>query len=142
MYHDKKIHIKIKKENTKTKQPRKPHPEDSDVMPSTKLLCHPRHCKILLPGKQLKHLLETSFFPHALGAEVGVAAGTIPVPRDGFGIEGHHDPKVLAHPVQDEARDPEVIPHLNPFAWSHLELPLQGGGVRGSVGWRQAPPTP
>lgn len=113
--------------------------------PEQQLLCHPKHrllsC-LLLPSKQLKHLLETSFFPHALGAEVGVAASTIPVPRDGLWIEGHHDPKVLTHPVQDEACDPEVIPHLNPFAWSHLELPLQRGGVMGSVGWRQAPPTP
>lgn len=97
--------------------------------------------KILLPSKQPKHLLETSFFPHALGAEVGVAASTVPVPRDGFGIEGHHDPEVLAHPVQDEARDPEVIAHLNALAWSHLELPLQGGGSGAQRGGdRHLPP--
>lgn len=76
-----------------------------------------------------KDLLETSIFPHVLGAEVGVTASTVPVPRDGFGIEGHNDTKVFAHPVEDETCYPEVIPHLNPFAWSHLELPLQEGGV-------------
>lgn len=80
-----------------------------------------------------KNLLETSVFPHALGAEVGVTASTVPVPRDGFGIEGHNDTKVFAHPVEDEACNPEVISHLNAFAWSHLELPLQGGGVTGSA---------
>lgn len=115
----------------------------SHQAPEQQLPCHPKRCKILWqPSKQPKHLLETSFFPHALGAEVGVAASTVPVARDGFGIEGHHNPEVLAHPVQDEARDPEVIPHLNPFTRSNLELPLQVGGVMGSVGWGQAPPTP
>lgn len=76
----------------------------------------------LLDG--LLDVLETSIFPHVLGAEVGVTASTVPVPRDGFGIEGHNDTKVFAHPVEDETCYPEVIPHLNPFARSHLELPL------------------
>lgn len=66
-----------------------------------------------------------------------MTASTVPVPRDGLGIEGHNDTEVFAHPVEDEACDPEVITHLNPFAWSHLELPLQGGGVTGSVVQRQ-----
>lgn len=84
------------------------------------------------------NLLETSVFPHVLGTEVGVTASTVPVPRDGFGIEGHNDTEVFTHPMEDEACNPEVIPHLNPFAWSHLELPLQGGGVTGSVVQRQS----
>lgn len=91
-----------------------------------------------------KNLLETSVFSHVLGAEVGVTASPVPVPRDGFGIEGHDDTEVLTHPMEDEACNPEVIPHLDPFAWPHLELPLQEGRVvlsgAGTFMVRQFPP--
>lgn len=69
-------------------------------------------------------LLEPAFFPHLLGAEVGVTPGAIPVPRDGFGVERGDHAKVFTHSVQDETSHPQVISHLDALAWPHLEFPL------------------
>lgn len=41
--------------------------------------------------------LESSFLPHVLGAEVGVAPGSVPVSRDGLGVEGRDQAEVFAH---------------------------------------------
>ena len=68
--------------------------------------------------------LQSSLLPHLLGADVGVAARAVPVARHGFGVQGGEQPEVLAHAVQDEARHPQVVPHVYALTRAHLELPL------------------
>lgn len=70
--------------------------------------------------------LQTPLFPHLLGAVVGVTPGAVPVTSHRFGVQSSHNPKVLADAVEDEPSHPEVIPHLDAFAWAHLEFPLEG----------------
>ena len=70
-------------------------------------------------------LLQTALVPHLIGTEVGVAASAVPVPGDGFGVEGHDHAKVLADAVQDEAGHPEVVAHVDALRRTHLELPLR-----------------
>lgn len=68
---------------------------------------------------------QAAFFPHLLGAEVCVAASTVPVPGDGFGVKRGDDAKVFTHAVQEEARHPQVVAHADPLTRANLELPLQ-----------------
>lgn len=72
-----------------------------------------------------KSLLQSTIFPHLFCAEVGVAAGTIPVPWDRFGVKGGHHSKVLTDSVKNEASHPQVITHVDTFTRSNLELPLE-----------------
>jgi hypothetical protein len=74
----------------------------------------------------VRSLLQTALGPHVIGAEVGVAARAVPVPGDGFGVEGHDHAKVLADAMQDEAGRPQVVAHVDALCRTHLELPLQG----------------
>lgn len=76
--------------------------------------------------------LQSSVLPHLLGADVGVAAGAVPVALHGFGIQGGHHPKVLTHAVQQEAGHPQVVAHLDAFAGADLELPLKKQQQRGT----------
>ena len=81
-------------------------------------------------------LRQTALAPHLVGAEVGVAAGAVPVASDGLGVEGHDDAKVLADAVQDEARHPQVVAHVDALCGTHLELPLRrnrGDSVKGAT---------
>lgn len=72
-----------------------------------------------------RHSLQTILLTHGLGAEVGVAARTIPVPRNGLRIKGCYHSKVFTYTVQDEAGHPEMISHVDSFAGSYLEFPLE-----------------
>lgn len=85
--------------------------------------------------------LETPFSPHLLRAVVGVTPSAIPVASHWFGIQRSHNAKVLADTVEDEPSHPEVIPHLNAFAWAHLEFPLEeASGRAGEDGQVSATP--
>lgn len=78
-------------------------------------------------------LLKSSLLPHLHGADVGVAAGAVPAALHGFGIQRRHNAKVFTDAVQQEARDPQMVAHLDAFAGTDLELPLKEhkqGGVR------------
>lgn len=70
-------------------------------------------------------LLQSVILSHLLCAEVGVAAGTVPVPWDGFGVKGRDHTEILTNSVKDEASDPQMVAHVDPFTRSHLELPLE-----------------
>lgn len=55
-----------------------------------------------------------------------MAAGPVPVSRDGLGVERGHNAKIFTDPVQKEARHPQVVTHVYAFARPNLELPLEG----------------
>lgn len=76
--------------------------------------------------KDSQDSLQTPLSPHLHGAVVGVTPGAVPVTGHRFGVQSSHNPKVLADAVEDEPSHPEVIPHLDAFAWAHLEFPLEG----------------
>mmetsp|Transcript_21456 Transcript_21456/g.54623 ORF Transcript_21456/g.54623 Transcript_21456/m.54623 type:complete len:350 (-) Transcript_21456:230-1279(-) len=61
-----------------------------------------------------------------LGGEVRVAAGAVPVARDGLGVKGALHLEHLAHTVHDVARHPQVVAHADALAGAHLVLPLRG----------------
>lgn len=80
---------------------------------------------------------------HGLGAAAGVAARTIPVPRNRLGIKVCYDSRVFTHSVQDETSNPEMMSHVSSFTGSYQELPAGGhelgtflhnldGGMRGA----------
>ena len=51
----------------------------------------------------------------------------LPLPGlHGLGVQRDEEAEVLGDPVQEVARHPEVVPHLDPLARPHLELPLGG----------------
>lgn len=68
---------------------------------------------------------QAAVFPHLLGAEVCMAASTVPVPGDRFGVKRGHDAEVFTHAVQEEARHPQMVAHADPLTRANLELPLQ-----------------
>lgn len=70
-------------------------------------------------------LLQSAVVSHLLCAEVGVAAGAVPVPWDWFGVEGRDHAEVFTHSVKDEASDPQMVSHVDAFAGPDLELPLK-----------------
>jgi len=51
---------------------------------------------------------------------------TVPVARDGLGVERHLDVVRLGQPVQQVARHPHVVAALDPDGWADLVLPLGG----------------
>ena len=63
-------------------------------------------------------------FAHLLGGEVAVGAGAVPVADHGLGVERDVDAKVFGDAVQDVARHPQIVAHLDALARAHLELPL------------------
>lgn len=66
-----------------------------------------------------------NIYQTCLGAEVGVAAGAIPIARDGLGVNRADDTEVLAHAVHNEAGHPQVVAHLNADTRPYLVLPLR-----------------
>mmetsp|Transcript_4242 Transcript_4242/g.13644 ORF Transcript_4242/g.13644 Transcript_4242/m.13644 type:complete len:385 (-) Transcript_4242:10-1164(-) len=61
---------------------------------------------------------------HLLGGEVGVAAGAVPVAVDGLRVEGAVDAEILAHALQDVARDHQLVGRGDANARPNLVLPL------------------
>lgn len=76
-------------------------------------------------NRSLTHLLQTSFLTHLLGAEVGVAAGSVPVAWNRLGVKRGHNAKVFTNPVQEEAGNPQMVSHFNPLTRANLEFPLK-----------------
>lgn len=70
--------------------------------------------------------LFSAWLTHWGGGVVGVATGTVPVTRNGLGIKGDNDAKVLGNAPQEETCHPKLIAHFNALAGSNLELPLGG----------------
>lgn len=54
-----------------------------------------------------------------------MAASTVPVPRDGFGVEGGDDAEIFTDAVQEEPRHPQMVAHADPLTRTNLELPLK-----------------
>lgn len=77
--------------------------------------------------------LQPPFFPHLLGANVGMAARPVPVPLHWFGLQSGYNSKVLTHTVQQETCHPQVVSHLYPLTQTHLELKLREGDKRRRV---------
>jgi hypothetical protein len=92
-----------------------------DLILSSQPFCHQRVMTVPVHG----HSLQTILLPHSLGAEVGMAACTIPVPRNGFRIKGCYHSKVFTYTMQDEASHPEMISHADAFTGAYLEFPLE-----------------
>ena len=57
--------------------------------------------------------------------DVSVTAGSVPIPRNGFGVEADDHIKLLGYSSEDISRDPEVVTHLYTFAGPYLVLPLK-----------------
>lgn len=54
--------------------------------------------QLKLLDRGLDHL-EAAVVPHGLGAVVCVSTSTVPVTRNGLGVEGHHDTGDLSDPL-------------------------------------------
>lgn len=72
----------------------------------------------------LPNVLQTILLLQGLGAKVGMAACTIPVPRNGPVSKGCYHPKVFTYMMQNEMGHPEMIFHVDSFTRSCLEFPL------------------
>ena len=72
-----------------------------------------------------RHSLQAVLLSCGLGAKVGVAACTIPVPRNWLGVKRCYHSEVFTHSVQDEPGHPEMVSHLDSFTGSYLEFPLE-----------------
>ena len=57
--------------------------------------------------------------------------GAVPIAGHGFRVEGDDHTEVLGDSLKQVAGHPQVVPHLDPQARPHLELPLRGGGGKG-----------
>ena len=68
--------------------------------------------------------LDSAGFTHGLGAVVGVAASTVPVTLERFGVEGNLDAPLLSNADEKVAGHPEVVTHGDTLTWADLELPL------------------
>lgn len=69
-------------------------------------------------------VLHATLDTHLLAGEVAVQTGTVPVTRDGLGVDRDLGAKLLGDAVEKEAGHPEVVTHLNAGAGADLELPL------------------
>jgi hypothetical protein len=69
--------------------------------------------KLLESSLNVRH---TALVTHSLGREVAVEAGTVPLARDGLGIDRDLDTKVLGDAVEKETREPKVVTHCNVLA--------------------------
>ena len=66
----------------------------------------------------------TARFTHCLGAVVAMAASTIPITCQGFGMESDLDTPLLGYANEKITGHPEMVTHGNAFAWANLEFPL------------------
>ena len=54
-------------------------------------------------------VLHSTLIAHFLGGDVGVETGTVPVTRDGLGVEGDLGAKLFGNAAEKETSHPEVI---------------------------------
>lgn len=71
------------------------------------------------------YLLQSSFFPHLLGADICVATSPVPVALHGFGVQSCYNPEIFTDTVQKETWDPQMVPHLDALTGAHLVFPLK-----------------
>src|SRR6185436_2497488 len=71
---------------------------------------------------------------HRLGAEVGVAAGAVPVAADGLGRKRSAGAEVLADAVEQPAGHPQVVGDSRAADRADLELPLSGHNLSVDAG--------
>jgi len=71
-------------------------------------------------------VLHATWDTHLLGGEVAVKTSSVPVTRDGLGVERDLGTELLSNAGEEESGNPEVITHLNAKARTDLELPLGG----------------
>lgn len=72
------------------------------------------------------NVFHSSRLAHLKGTVVGVAAGSIPITLEGFGMEGNLDAPLFRNTDEKVACHPEVISHRDSLAGANLELPLSG----------------
>lgn len=73
-----------------------------------------------------------------IGGVVAVAAGAVPVARDGLGIKGDLHVVELSQAVHDVPRHPQVVAHLDAGAGAHLLVGARAARQaqqRESLGW-------
>ena len=63
-----------------------------------------------------KHLRHAPVFAHGVSTEVAMRPGTVPVARDGLGVEADDDTIIFGNALQQETAHPEVITHLDALA--------------------------
>merc|ERR1719198_1203172 len=90
-----------------------------------------RDVLLLLAGRaEPLHRLEdrviSALGAHRLGRHVGVAAGAVPVARDGLRVEGDDHAVLLAHADQQVARGQQLVARGDAGARPDLVLPLSG----------------
>ena len=85
---------------------------------------------LLLAASKLLHGgldgLHAALLTGLLGRDVGVQTSAVPVTGDGLRSEGDLGTELLSDAVQDEARHPELVAHVNARARTDLVLPLGG----------------
>ena len=69
--------------------------------------------------------LHASLLAHLGRREVAVQARAVPVAGDRLGIDRHLGRELLGYAVQKEARQPQLVAHLDAHAGPDLELPLR-----------------
>merc|ERR1719305_324990 len=75
---------------------------------------------------RLLDLREATRLAHLLRREIGVAAGAVPVAWDRLRVERDVHAEVLAHALEDVARDHQLITRLDAYTRADLVLPLAG----------------
>lgn len=68
--------------------------------------------------------LHAALNTHLLGGEVGVETRTVPVARDGLGLDRDLGTEFFGDTVEKEPSHPKLVTHLNTHAGTDLELPL------------------
>jgi hypothetical protein len=87
------------------------------------------HVLLLAGGELLHGLLDglhAALSTRLLGGHVGVQTSAVPVAGDGLGREGDLGAELLGNAVEDEARHPKLVAHLDIVAGTDLVLPLSG----------------
>ena len=69
--------------------------------------------------------LEATVLAHALGGEVRVRTGTVPVTLDGLGVPAHVYAVVLGNALEQPTGDPELVTDGNGRENADLEFPLR-----------------
>ena len=72
----------------------------------------------------LFNVFHTAGFPHCFRTVVAMAASTIPITCEGFGMERNFDTPLLGDADEKVTSHPEMVTHGNAFTRTYLEFPL------------------